>query len=82
MAILEVDIILDEEPTSEILIEESVKIDVLSEGVMGPPGPPGGAVIGGYQVNIVNGIDDDVLALKNGAWINRAQTQLTDGGNF
>lgn len=67
---------------TEIILEEVVVTEILTEGIQGPPGPPGGTVIGGLGVVVSNIGDDDVLAVKNGAWVNKPQTQLTDGGNF
>lgn len=64
---------------TEIILEEVVVTEVLSESTQGPPGP---STIGGFGVVVSNIGDDDVLAVKNGTWVNKPQTQLTDGGNF
>lgn len=50
----------------------------------GPPGPPGGAFIGGKEV-IVNNLADKNLLSYNptaDAWVNITQETVTDGGNF
>lgn len=38
--------------------------------------------VGGYPVAISNPLERDVLAFSAGTWINRPETQITDGGNF
>lgn len=70
------------ESTSEVVVEiaPTPRIELtVDRGVSGPAGPN---AIGGYGFNISNLQADDVLAFGGTAWINRPQTQITDGGNF
>lgn len=53
------------------------------QGVVGPQGPAGsGTTIGGYDVTMVGGQENDLLSFTGAVWTNRPQTQVTDGGNF
>jgi len=50
----------------------------------GPPGPPGGAFIGGKEVVVTNLADKNLLSYSPtaDAWVNITQETVTDGGNF
>lgn len=53
------------------------------QGVVGPQGPAGsGTTVGGYDVTMVNGQEDDLLSFTGVVWTNKPQIQVTDGGNF
>jgi len=65
-----------------IVTPQPNNIITLSRGIVGPPGPPGSASIGGYPVQITDAQDRDVLMWMTGEWVNTPQTEITDGGNF
>lgn len=51
-------------------------------GPMGPQGDPGESNIGGYPFELSSLSNNDVLAFSTDKWINKAQRELVDGGNF
>jgi len=64
-------VVLDEQPA-----------EIISEGVMGPPGPPGNNLVGGYAVALSNPQPGDVLSFGDNKFVNTSAASLTDGGNF
>jgi hypothetical protein len=55
------------------------QIITIDRGVAGPPGPN---EIGGYPIQITDASNYDALMFVDGVWVNIAQTEITDGGNF
>lgn len=64
-------VVLDEQPT-----------EIISEGMMGPPGPPGDGLVGNLPVVFFNLQPGDVLSFGGDKIINTPAASLTDGGNF
>lgn len=61
-------------------VQNKINID---RGLIGPPGPPGEANIGGYPIALSGAPNNyDALMFVTGAWTNIPQTEITDGGNF
>jgi hypothetical protein len=54
----------------------------LNRGIVGPPGVPGEANIGGYPIDLSICHNYDALMWLDGKWTNVPQTEITDGGNF
>lgn len=52
---------------------------VIDRGIAGPAGPN---AIGGFNINIQNLQNKDVLMFGGATWDNTPQTEITDGGNF
>lgn len=65
-----------------ILVVEEPPAEIISEGMMGPPGPPGNNLVGGYSVALSNPQPGDVLSFGGDKFINASAASLTDGGNF
>ena len=52
-------------------------------GPTGPAGPAGAQTVSGLTDVVLDGLQDgDLLRYDAGAWKNRNEKQLTDGGNF
>jgi hypothetical protein len=68
------------------IIQDSSKLTTIVHGGMpglpGPQGEPGESNIGGYPFEITNISNNHTLAFSFDKWINKAQEDLTDGGNF
>ncbi len=58
------------------------QIEVTAVGPQGPRGADADGKIGGYNVNLNNPQNLDVLQFQSQEWVNSPQTNLTDGGNF
>lgn len=52
------------------------------QGIQGPVGPACPNEIGGIPVFVSSPQNGDVISFNGAAFINRAQVELTDGGNF
>lgn len=54
------------------------------QGEPGPVGPPGNdaSFLLGLPLVFTDGQEDDLLGFTGSQWINKPQTQVTDGGNF
>jgi hypothetical protein len=77
----------------EIIIENQ-PAEIISEGMIGPPGAkgdkgekgdqgiPGPNEIGGLAVQLTSPADGDILAIGANKVINISAPSLTDGGNF
>lgn len=57
-------------------------VEVAAAGPQGPPGPSGGSTIGGHPVVVTSAQNGDLLGFNGTSWYNRADTDVTDGGNF
>ena len=66
----------------EIVVVEDKATEIISEGIQGPPGPPGNNYLGGFQVAVSSPRQGDVISFANGQFINQPAASLTDGGNF
>lgn len=58
------------------------QVITLDMGRSGPVGPPGPNTIGGYPISITNAQNYDALMFLANQWVNIAQTEIADGGNF
>lgn len=69
---------------SENVIVEESGVTVVTVGIQGPEGASTGTVLGGYTVELVNLVNNDVLSFSSATsvWKNRPAAELTDGGNF
>jgi hypothetical protein len=77
-----------------VVVTEDQPAEVISEGIMGPPGAkgdkgetgsqgvPGPNEIGGLVVQLTNPVSGDILAIGANKVINITAPTLTDGGNF
>lgn len=70
--------------TDTVIIESTGEVSIVTVGIQGPPGSSSGEIVGGYDVNLVNLVDSDVLSFDSGSasWRNKRAADLTDGGNF
>jgi hypothetical protein len=69
-----------------------IEVSLVNAGPIGPQGPQGEKgdkgdpgdtnYIAGYPVVISDPSTYDVIAFADGAFINRPQTDITDGGNY
>ena len=66
----------------EIIVTEDKAPEIITEGVQGPPGPPGNNLVGGYTVALINPQPGDVLSFGGDKFVNTPAANLTDGGNF
>lgn len=78
---MDFEIIQTPEETTVVVLDEQ-PAEIISEGVMGPPGPPGNNLIGGYSVALVNPQLGDLLSFGGDKFVNTPAASLTDGGNF
>ena len=90
---MDFEIIQTTEETTVVVIDDQ-PTEIISEGVMGPPGAkgdkgeqgdrglPGPNEIGGMAVQLTNPSEGDILAIGANKVINIAAPSLTDGGNF
>lgn len=90
---MDFEIIQTAEETSVVVIDDQ-PAEIISEGVMGPPGGrgekgdkgdqgiPGPNQIGGLVVQLTSPTDGDILAIGANKVINISAPSLTDGGNF
>jgi hypothetical protein len=90
---MDFEIIQTTEETTVVVIDELPR-DVISDGVMGPPGAkgdtgaqgvpgvPGPNEIGGLPVQLTNPMNGDILAIGVNSVVNISAPSLTDGGNF
>ena len=75
------EIIQTTEETTVVVIEDA-PTEIISEGIQGPPGPPGNGLVGGYSVDLVNPQPGDILSFSGQKFVNTPAPSLTDGGNF
>lgn len=62
---------------------DTQEFNIISEGIQGPPGPPGGAIIAGYFTEAADIVQNgDLLTFSGTKWINTRRTEVSDGGNF
>lgn len=66
----------------EIVLVQETATEIVSEGIQGPPGPPGNNLVGGYNVTLANLQPGDTLTFAGDKFVNTPVTSLTDGGNF
>lgn len=62
--------------------ETSVGVTSTSQTAIEVAVAPGAGLVGGYPVQVIAPGNGDVLAFQGGVWINNAQANITDGGNF
>jgi hypothetical protein len=58
------------------------KGDKGDKGDTGEAGAPGPNLIGGYAIELSTPANNDLLAFQSNKWVNRPQSNITDGGNF
>lgn len=90
---MDFEVVQTTEETTVVVIEDA-PAEIISEGMLGPPGlkgekgdqgiqgVPGPNEIGGLIVQLSNPTQGDILAIGANAVINIAAPSLTDGGNF
>lgn len=90
---MDFEIIQTTEEISVVVIDDQ-PTEIISEGMMGPPGAkgdkgeqgdqgaPGPNQIGGLAVQLTSPADGDILAIGANKVINISAPSLTDGGNF
>lgn len=66
----------------EIVVVEDKPAEIITEGIQGPPGPPGNNLVGGYSVALTNPRPGDLLSFQGDKFVNTPAASLTDGGNF
>lgn len=65
-----------------VITEAAAPVEIITVGVQGPPGPVGGALIGGYSTEVSGISAGDLLAFSGARWVNVKRTDVSDGGNF
>lgn len=65
-----------------VVVVEQPPSEIISEGIQGPPGPPGNNLVGGFNVVLSNPLPGDLLSFSGDKFINTPPANLTDGGNF
>ena len=74
--------VVDQNNVSVNVVPPARNTITIDRGLVGPVGPPGPNEIGGFPVNITTVQQYDVLMFGTNEWVNTAQTEITDGGNF
>lgn len=90
---MDFEIIQTPEEVTVVVVEEQ-PAEVISEGMMGPPGAkgdkgdkgdqgiPGPNTVGGFLVQFTDPNEGDILAIGSNKVVNVSAPSLTDGGNF
>ena len=68
--------------SSNIIVDKPDNSIIIVSGLPGPPGPTGGALIGGYSITLSNIVADDLLSFNGTNWANLPASYVGDGGNF
>lgn len=64
----------------EVYVTSSPQI--IEVQVPGLQGPAGLSTIGGFSLSVSNLVNGDLLGFNGSNWINRSDTDVTDGGNY
>lgn len=65
------------------VVVDAAEFNVITEGIQGPAGPAGEAVIAGYYTEAITPLQSgDLLSFSGTKWVNVRRTEVSDGGNF